>query len=96
MLPLNQVSLIIPTYNRQEIVFQTLQYITGQSISGFEVIIVDQTIEKDSNLENFKNWFSFQFTPTRILVERRFNTRALGSMMIFLRVKGEQGGEEEF
>ena len=55
MLPLNQVSLIIPTYNRQEIVFQTLQYITGQSISGFEVIIVDQTIEKDSNLENFKN-----------------------------------------
>ena len=50
MLPLNQLSLIIPTYNRQKIVFKTLQYITGQSISGFEVIIVDQTIEKDTNL----------------------------------------------
>ena len=63
MITPNQVSLIIPTYNRQEIVFQTLQYIKQQSISGFEVVLVDQTASIDSNLKYFKNrifkyWFS--------------------------------------
>ena len=51
----NQVSLIIPTYNRQEIALQTLQYLKQQSISGFEVILVDQTASNDNNLQNFKN-----------------------------------------
>ena len=55
MITPNQVSLIIPTYNRQEIVFQTLQYIKQQSISGFEVVLVDQTESNDSNLNNFKD-----------------------------------------
>ena len=53
MITPNQVSLIIPTYNRQEIVFQTLQYIKQQSISGFEVVLVDQTASIDSNLKYF-------------------------------------------
>jgi len=51
----NQVSLIIPTYNRQEISLQTLQYLKQQSISGFEVILVDQTASNDNDLQNFKN-----------------------------------------
>ena len=51
----NQVSLIIPTYNRQEIALQTLQYLLKQSISGFEVILVDQTASNDIDLKNFKN-----------------------------------------
>ncbi len=55
MITPNQVSLIIPTYNRQEIVFQTLQHIKQQSISGFEVVLVDQTESNDSNLNNFKD-----------------------------------------
>ena len=55
MITPNQVSLIIPTYNRQEIVSQTLKYLKKQSITGFEVILVDQTVSNDSNLKNFKN-----------------------------------------
>ena len=78
MLPLNQVSLIIPTYNRQEIVFKTLQSITGQSISGFEVIIVDQTIEKDSNLENFKNDI-FEYKYLKIMETGLPNARNVGA-----------------
>ena len=58
----NQVSLIIPTYNRQEISLQTLQYLKQQSISGFEVILVDQTASNDNNLQNFKNdVFSYKY-----------------------------------
>ena len=41
MITPNQVSLIIPTYNRQEIVFQTLQYIKQQSISESERQFLD-------------------------------------------------------
>ena len=55
MITPNQFSLIIPTYNRQEIVSQTLKYLKKQSISGFEVILVDQTVSNDNNLKNFKN-----------------------------------------
>ena len=55
MITPNQVSLIIPTYNRQEIVFQTLQHIKQQSISGFEVVLVDQTASNDNDLQNFKD-----------------------------------------
>ena len=55
MITPNQVSLIIPTYNRQEIVSQTLKYLKKQSITGVEVILVDQTVSNDSNLKNIKN-----------------------------------------
>ncbi|MEA1881609.1 MAG: glycosyltransferase [Candidatus Marinimicrobia bacterium] len=89
MLPPTQVSLIIPTYNRQEIVFQTLQYITGQSISGFEVIVVDQTIEKDSNLENFKNdIFEYKYliiTETGLPNARNVGAEnAKGDILVFI------------
>jgi glycosyltransferase involved in cell wall biosynthesis len=38
---LPQISVIIPTYNRQELVVAALQSVLAQTITGFEIIIVD-------------------------------------------------------
>ena len=89
MITPNQVSLIIPTYNRQEIVFQTLQYIKQQSISGFEVVLVDQTESNDSNLNNFKD-DGFKYKYLKIKETGLPNARnvgaenAKGDILIFL------------
>ena len=78
MITPNQVSLIIPTYNRQEIVFQTLQYIKQQSISGFEVVLVDQTASIDSNLKYFKNRI-FKYKYIKITEPGLPNARNVGA-----------------
>ena len=78
MITPNQVSLIIPTYNRQEIVFQTLQYIKQQSISGFEVVLVDQTESNDSNLNNFKD-DGFKYKYLKIKETGLPNARNVGA-----------------
>ena len=89
MITPNQVSLIIPTYNRQEIVFQTLQYIKQQSISGFEVVLVDQTESNDSNLNNFKD-DGFKYKYLKIKETGLPNARnvgvenAKGDILIFI------------
>ena len=89
MITPNQVSLIIPTYNRQEIVFQTLQYIKQQSISGFEVVLVDQTASIDSNLKYFKNRiFKYKYlkiTETGLPNARNVGVEnAKGEILIFI------------
>jgi len=78
MITPNQVSLIIPTYNRQEIVLQTLQYIKQQSIPGFEVILVDQTESNDSNLNNFKD-DGFKYKYLKIKETGLPNARNVGA-----------------
>ena len=78
MITPNQVSLIIPTYNRQEIVFQTLQYIKQQSIPGFEVVLVDQTESNDSNLNNFKD-DGFKYKYLKIKETGLPNARNVGA-----------------
>ena len=78
MITPNQVSLIIPTYNRQEIVFQTLQYIKQQSISGFEVVLVDQTESIDGNLKYFKSRI-FKYKYLRITEPGLPNARNVGA-----------------
>jgi len=78
MITPNQVSLIIPTYNRQEIVFQTLQYIKQQSISGFEVVLVDQTESNDSNLNNFQD-DGFKYKYLKIKETGLPNARNVGA-----------------
>ena len=78
MITPNQVSLIIPSYNRQEIVLQTLQYLKQQSISGFEVIVVDQTASNDSNLNNFKD-DGFKYKYLKIKETGLPNARNVGA-----------------
>ena len=47
-----RISVIIPTYNRQNIVINTLEHFCKQASSGFEVIIVDQTNKFEGKLNN--------------------------------------------
>ena len=49
-----KISIIIPTYLRQEIAIKTLKHLTFQSTDSFEVLVIDQTPSKLKNLENFK------------------------------------------
>ncbi|MBN4080978.1 glycosyltransferase family 2 protein [Caldithrix abyssi] len=74
----NQVSLIIPTYNRQEIVLGTLRSLIRQSISGFEVILVDQTTAKDVDLEKFRN-NTFDYKYIKITETGLPNARNVGA-----------------
>ena len=46
-------SLIIPTYNRQKIVLQTLDYLNNQVGRDFEIIVVDQTNLPEKQLTDF-------------------------------------------
>ena len=85
----NQVSLIIPTYNRQKISLQTLQYLKQQSISGFEVILVDQTASNDNDLQNFKNdVFKYKYlkiTETGLPNARNVGVEnAKGNILVFI------------
>ena len=47
-------TLIIPTYNRQKIVLETLNYLNLQVDRNFEVFVVDQTKSMHKPLKNFK------------------------------------------
>ena len=40
---MSSISLIIPTYNRQETVIQTLNYLKLQNCEDYELVVVDQT-----------------------------------------------------
>jgi Glycosyltransferases involved in cell wall biogenesis len=51
-------SLIIPTYNRQKIVLQTLDYLNHQVGKDFEIIVVDQTKLPQKQLKDFKPIYS--------------------------------------
>ena len=48
-----KTSLIIPTFDRQKITFDTLVYLNNQTIKDFEVIVIDQTKSVSKDLENF-------------------------------------------
>ena len=47
------VSVIIPTYNRNIIVLETLEHFNNQSIKNFELIVIDQTQNPDNRLIDF-------------------------------------------
>ena len=47
------VSVIIPTYNRNIIVLETLGHFNNQSIKNFELIVIDQTQNPDNRLIDF-------------------------------------------
>ena len=51
---MSSISLIIPTYNRQETVIQTLDYLKQQNCEDYELIVVDQTESAHLKLLNFK------------------------------------------
>ena len=46
-------TLIIPTFNRQQITLDTLGYLNYQTVQDFEVIVVDQTKSDFTDLDNY-------------------------------------------
>lgn len=47
------VSLIVPTYNREEVLCQTLAHLFEQDYPNYEILVVDQTVEHTSETEQF-------------------------------------------
>ena len=83
------ISIIIPTFNRQEIVFNTLQYLSNQTNSNFEVIIIDQTDGFKRELNDFKsenfNYRYFNINEIGLPNARNYGAeKALGDILIFL------------
>ena len=48
-----KVSIIIPTYNREEVLCQTIELALKQDYSSYEVIVVDQTGKHSSSTEKY-------------------------------------------
>ena len=48
-----QVSLIIPTYNREELLVQSLECALRQDVNDYEIILVDQTPQHTAETEKF-------------------------------------------
>ena len=47
------VAVAIPTYNRERILIDTIEYVLAQNPPADEVLIIDQTIEHEPDTENF-------------------------------------------
>ena len=50
-----QVSLIIPTYNREELLIATLECTLRQDCTAYEIILVDQTAQHTPDTDKFLN-----------------------------------------
>ncbi len=48
-----QVSVIVPTYNREEVLCRTLSYLFEQDYPNYEILVVDQTVEHTSETRQF-------------------------------------------
>src|SRR5436190_17529852 len=62
----HSVSVVIPTYNRVEVLYETLDSIASQSIKPLEVIVVDQSIKEVAFLicnlcERFKSRLNLKY-----------------------------------
>ena len=64
------VSVVIPTYNRAELVCQAIANVFQQTYSNFELIIVDDgsTDDTQSNLRQFGDEFASLPKPTLVLL----------------------------
>ncbi|MBB1126703.1 glycosyltransferase [Thiospirillum jenense] len=91
----NQLSVIIPTYNRCDVLLRTLRALQAQTVSGFEVIIIDDG-STDDTAAALEQWqqahdslpFSFKLirqTNTKQGVARNRGLReAQGEFVLFL------------
>ena len=85
-----QVSLIIPTYNREELLVQTLECTLRQDVSAYEIILVDQTLQHTSETEKFlgeqgSRIKRIQLSPPSLTHARNVGIRqSTGDVMVFV------------
>jgi GT2 family glycosyltransferase len=74
----NQVSIIIPSLNRQEIVLNTVRQFELQSVEEFELIVVDQSDSLSKELDQYKS-DNFKFVYSKIDEKGLPNARNVGA-----------------
>lgn len=86
-----KVSVIISTYKRNSILVDAIKSVLKQDFSGFELIVVDQTLKHDSQTEKFiKNledprFLYFKVAPPSLPAARNFSlTKAKGEIVIYI------------
>lgn len=53
-----KVSLIIPTYNREEILCNTIKYALNQQCQNYEILVIDQTVKHTNETYRYLNKIS--------------------------------------
>jgi GT2 family glycosyltransferase len=86
-----RVSVIIPTYNREEVLINTIKSVLRQDFLGFELIVVDQSREHIKKTNMFLKKISdprfryFQVTPPSLPAARNFAlTKAMGGVVLYI------------
>lgn len=85
-----QVSLIIPTYNREELLVATLECALKQDCTSFEIIVVDQTAQHTAATDRFLNDHAAQIkhvrhSPPSLTKARNEGMRqAKGDVIVFI------------
>jgi glycosyltransferase involved in cell wall biosynthesis len=86
------VTVAIPTYNRGEVLFDTILDIYKQTEQNFEILIIDQSDKVDNlykkRIEKLSNDFRFRYfhvTPPNVTTARNFAlSKAKSEIIIFL------------
>lgn len=85
-----EVSVIIPTYNREGVLVDTIQSVLKQKFEGWELLVVDQSIKHDTKTleflhKNKQKLNYFPVTPPSLPAARNFGiSRAKGRIIIFI------------
>ena len=84
------VSLIVPTFNREEVLCQTLTHLFEQDYPNFEILVVDQTVEHTSETRQFllaNSWHLRHIKLEKPSLTRARNAgirQARGAIVLFL------------
>lgn len=86
-----KVSVIIPTYNRNKILVQTIKSVLEQKFSNFELLIVDQSEKHDKQTQSFLDNLSddkvryYKVFPPSLPAARNFGLKkAKGDIIIYI------------
>lgn len=86
-----KVSVIIPTYKREQLLVNTIKQVLKQKFSSFELIVVDQTQKHTKNTQDFLKGVGdirfryFKVTPPSLPAARNFGiAKALGEVIIYI------------
>lgn len=86
-----KVSVVIPTYNRNRVLVQTIKSVLNQKFKNFELLIVDQSKKHDKFTQNFlekvksENVKYYKIGPPSLPAARNFGLKkARGKIIIYI------------